>query len=1234
MELSHEVVVYARGVPLVLKILGSFLCGRSKQDWVSKMKKLERTPPMDIQKVLKISYDELEDDEQNIFLDIACFWKGEDKDLVKQFLDAKGFSTQIGITVLLDKSFISISNNVIEMHDLIQAMGREIVRQESIDDPGKRSRLCYHEDIYHVLRNDMGTESIEGISLDMSKMKVLHLNPHAFTKMPKLRFLKFYNSQNEESSKMHFSQGLEFAFPELRYLHWHAFPLKSFPSKFDAENLFVLDMPFSSLEQLWDASQCFDRLKIINLSHSNVTKIPDLSGTPYLESLILAGCTKLLEIPSSIQFLNKLIILNLRDCKSLKCLPNCINLKSLRILVLCGCLSLSRFPEISCNIEELFLGETAIEELPSSVEYLAHLVILDLVNCTRLKSLPSSICKLKRLEYLNISGCSKLNSLPDDLKSLKALKKLKTARTGIREVPSSIACLSNLGTLSLEGCKGLEATGLVLPTFLGLSNLSNLVLSDCNITELPYRLGWLLSLKMLFLRGNNFERIPTSIIHLSKLILLDISCCTRIQSLPTLPRDLKLEAHGCASLEVFTSTPFASSASHTLAVNFMNCLQLEQNALRSLVDYALRKIQLMPTAFCTDFDEDYDEMPRVFICYPGSEIPEWFTFQSMGSFVIVRQLPQGWFSDNLVGFALCAVVAFQDHHDDGRGLVLVCEGEFRSQDGYCHVAKSNLISWSDDYNAILYVGSDHVFLGCDFVMYPENFGENYYSNEFSMQFYLEDYPSKRMECCEVKKCGVRLIYSQDESKERNSGRFGADMEEEEEEDLLSPSKERNSGRFGADMEEEEEDLLSPDPKRYKVSASFEDGTQMEDELRQASEMELLETVSGGDIQSQVLRTFDQHCGRVGNSGEQRLAELEATVRALAAQLNNTMIRECDVSHNLPPEDQDRSSQLAMGCNKNVVATRPVLEYTTPDVLEADEVEFDRDSLLSTENDDELLIKVNNTVDHHHLPWQEDLVVHTSQKVASFQRVEKKWKLNPTIEMFCKLVEKFAHVDKNTTINVNHEEDTFGNQCLTIITLEDCHIITSMTELTVSCINTYIRILYDQLKKDGMLGQFGFINPASVSVVGGFNNAIRRNERACAIANGLQRARQTQLIFMPYNLGFHWTLVVIDMLSMTIYYLDPLRGSVRSDLKNIVQNGLMIYQSQNTNCWQVNLPWKCVQVPRQPGSVECGYYVLRYMKDVIADPSLLPRNFHGKDTYTKEEIDEVCCEWTTFVSQFL
>lgn len=30
---------------------------------------------------------------------------------------------------------------------------------------------------------------------------------------------------------------------------------------------------------------------------------------------------------------------------------------------------------------------------------------------------------------------------------------------------------------------------------------------------------------------------------------------------------------------------------------------------------------------------------------------------------------------------------------------------------------------------------------------------------------------------------------------------------------------------------------------------------------------------------------------------------------------------------------------------------------------------------------------------------------------------------------------------------------------------------------------------------------------------------------------------------------------------------------------------------------------CGQCPKQPGGVECGYYVMRYMKDIIEDTNL-------------------------------
>jgi len=43
------------------------------------------------------------------------------------------------------------------MHDIIQETAWEIVRQESVEEPGSRSRLSDPEDIYHVLKDDKVT---------------------------------------------------------------------------------------------------------------------------------------------------------------------------------------------------------------------------------------------------------------------------------------------------------------------------------------------------------------------------------------------------------------------------------------------------------------------------------------------------------------------------------------------------------------------------------------------------------------------------------------------------------------------------------------------------------------------------------------------------------------------------------------------------------------------------------------------------------------------------------------------------------------------------------------------------------------------------------------------------------------------------------------------------------------------------------------------------------------------
>jgi hypothetical protein len=155
-KLANQVIHYAKGLPLALKIIGSDLCGRPKDQWESALKIYEKIPKEDIQKILKVSYDGLGEIEQDIFLDIACFFKGWSKNNVVDILNACELDPNFGIPRLVEKCLITIDQcGSLSMHDLIQQMGREVVRQESPKNPGKRSRLWSYEDAYEVLTGNM-----------------------------------------------------------------------------------------------------------------------------------------------------------------------------------------------------------------------------------------------------------------------------------------------------------------------------------------------------------------------------------------------------------------------------------------------------------------------------------------------------------------------------------------------------------------------------------------------------------------------------------------------------------------------------------------------------------------------------------------------------------------------------------------------------------------------------------------------------------------------------------------------------------------------------------------------------------------------------------------------------------------------------------------------------------------------------------------------------------------------
>ena len=147
-DLSDCVVEYVGGLPLALKVLGGFLYNKSKDEWKAALEKLEKIPYKKVQEILRVSYDKLDDVEREGFLDIACYFRGERKDFVSRIF---GSYADIVIRVLQERCLLTISENKLDMHDLLQKMGKEIVRQECPKEPGKRSRLWDPNDVQSVL---------------------------------------------------------------------------------------------------------------------------------------------------------------------------------------------------------------------------------------------------------------------------------------------------------------------------------------------------------------------------------------------------------------------------------------------------------------------------------------------------------------------------------------------------------------------------------------------------------------------------------------------------------------------------------------------------------------------------------------------------------------------------------------------------------------------------------------------------------------------------------------------------------------------------------------------------------------------------------------------------------------------------------------------------------------------------------------------------------------------------
>ena len=511
-----------------------------------------------------------------------------------------------------------------------------------------------------------------------------------------------------------------------------------------------------------------EALEILNLSGcSELKKFPDIQGNlEHLSELYLAS-TAIKEIPSSIEHLTGLVLLDLKRCKDLRSLPTSIcTLESLEYLFLSGCSNLENFPEMMEdmeNLKELLLDGTSIAGLPLSIDRLKGLVLLNLRNCKNLVSLPKGMCKLTSLEALIVSGCSQLNNLPRNLGSLQRLTQLYADGTAITQPPESIVLLRNLQVLMYPGCKILapnslrslfsfwllprnSSNGISLSLPSGFGYSSNLDPSDWKLKEvaIPNGICSLISLKKLDLSRNDFLSIPAGISELTNLKDLQLGQCLSHTEILELPPNVE-GGHNCTAL-----LPVSSSVStlQGLQFPFNSCSKPfedqssddKRNAFPHNDD-SVSSLTTSPVVM-----QKLLENIAFSIVYPGTVIPEWIWRQNEGSSVKIV-LPADWYNDDFLGFALCSVV----EHLPER---IICH--FNSDVFYYGDLKDFILDFHWAGNN---VGSEHVWLGYQ----PRSQFRLFQPNDWNhIEISFEAIPRFISSASNVvKKCGVCLMYAED-----------------------------------------------------------------------------------------------------------------------------------------------------------------------------------------------------------------------------------------------------------------------------------------------------------------------------------------------------------------------------------------------------------------------------------------------------------------------------------------
>ncbi|PWA56886.1 toll/interleukin-1 receptor (TIR) domain-containing protein [Artemisia annua] len=630
---------YCGGHPLALIVLGSSLLNEDADTWSHTFTMLESREFQinNVHKVLRIGFDSLPSDCKELFKHIACFFVGKETEVTEAILKDCGVHLSYGVKKLIERCLLTIGlGKELKMHQLLQDMGRDIVRQESLHEPWNRSRVWNHEESLNILQEDKGTAKIQGLLFDMKMLKKetllcgsssatdhefedidlnmnfgvgplfstrlefsssssrkIELITNALNRMEKLILLQLNHVKLNGPFK-NFPKGL-------RGLCMHGFQSEYIPSDLPMDHLVALDMSFSDLKKLWRKPKLLGSLKYLNLSYSKLVTIGGFKELPALERLILARCESLTHVCESIGECGSLVVLNLSYCSKLKNLPIIIRkVKNVKVLTLDGCragvfdkerkrMKLLNVPNkdgVWTKLQAFFSSNTRL--VPNSQKLISL-------------SLPSSLVTLSLTDN-NISS----ESFPVDFSSMSMLKNLYLDCNPIDSIPDCLKSLGRLKVLSVGGCSMLKLV--ICPS----STIKRLYVDGCELLE-----------KVTF-----YQEMSAP----------PLICCDKVVSLTEIEGILKIQDLAQVDNEIISSLGWTD-------IHYVK--DYEVMSFNYLV--GLSSSKKLPIKMCYEFG--------IFSTYfPGKEVPKWFGHRSNGRSISFT-MPSASANKRIEGINICLVHA-------------------------------------------------------------------------------------------------------------------------------------------------------------------------------------------------------------------------------------------------------------------------------------------------------------------------------------------------------------------------------------------------------------------------------------------------------------------------------------------------------------------------------------------------------------------------------------------------